>query len=124
MTQTIEGAFKGPNVVRFLKHLMRQIPSKLTIIWDDASIHRSKKIKSFLKDGAVGRLQLERLPVAACELNVDEGVWGWLKNDLANVCCRTKAQLKACLRRSIRKLRYRTETIFGFIKRTGLSLDL
>ena len=28
-----ERAFKGEDVVRFLKHLMRQIPSKLLIIW-------------------------------------------------------------------------------------------
>ena len=27
-------AFKGEDVVRFLKHLMRQIPGKLLIIWD------------------------------------------------------------------------------------------
>jgi hypothetical protein len=29
-----ERAFKGEEVVRFLKHLMSQIESKLLIIWD------------------------------------------------------------------------------------------
>jgi hypothetical protein len=28
-----ERAFKGEDVVRFLKHLMRQIPGKLLVIW-------------------------------------------------------------------------------------------
>lgn len=124
MTQTKEGAFKSPDVVKFLKHLLRQIPGKLTVIWDGASIHRSKEIKAFLKEGAASRLWLEKLPTATCELNADEGVWGWLKNDMANICCRNLAQLKAHLRRSIRRLRSRTDTLFGFIRRTGLELDL
>src|SRR3712207_1653334 len=29
-----ERAFKGEDAVRFLKHLMRQIPGKLLVIWD------------------------------------------------------------------------------------------
>jgi DDE superfamily endonuclease len=35
-----ERAFKGEDVVRFLKHLMRQIPGKLLVIWDGSPIHR------------------------------------------------------------------------------------
>lgn len=124
MTQTKEGAFKGVDVVRFLKHLLRQIPGKVTVIWDGASIHRCKEIKRFLKEGASARLWLEKLPPAACDLNADEGVWGWLKNDMANICCRNLEQLKRHLRHSIRKLRSRAKTIFGFISRTGLELDL
>jgi len=35
-----ERAFKGEDVVRFLKHLLRQIPAKLLVIWDGSPIHR------------------------------------------------------------------------------------
>ena len=35
-----ERSFKGEDVVRFLKHLLRQIPGKLLIIWDGSPIHR------------------------------------------------------------------------------------
>jgi hypothetical protein len=35
-----ERAFKGEDAVRFLKHLMRQIPGKLLVIWDGSPIHR------------------------------------------------------------------------------------
>ena len=35
-----ERAFKGKDVVRFLKHLMRQIPGKLLVVWDSSPIHR------------------------------------------------------------------------------------
>jgi len=55
-------AFKGEDVVRFLKHLMRQIPGKLLIIWDGSPIHRGAAVKDFLASGASLRLQLEQLP--------------------------------------------------------------
>lgn len=45
-------AFKGPDVVRFLKHALRQIPGKLLIVWDGSPIHRSKAVKEFLAEGA------------------------------------------------------------------------
>ena len=51
-----ERAFKGEDVVRFLKHLMRQIPGKLLIIWDGSPIHRSRAVKDFLASGASRRL--------------------------------------------------------------------
>jgi hypothetical protein len=58
-----ERAFKGPDVVRFLKHALGQIPGKLLVVWDGSPIHRSKVVKEFLKSGATSsRLQLEQLP--------------------------------------------------------------
>ena len=35
-------AFRGEDAVRFLKHLMRQIPGKLLVIWDGSPIHRGR----------------------------------------------------------------------------------
>jgi hypothetical protein len=46
-------AFKGPDVVRFLEHALRQIPGKLLVIWDGYPIHRGQAVKAFLP---VGRL--------------------------------------------------------------------
>ena len=57
-----ERAFKGEDVVRFLKHLMRQIPLKLLVVWDGSAIHRGGALKEFLASGAAGRMQLEQLP--------------------------------------------------------------
>lgn len=65
-----ERAFKGPpDVGRFLKHALRQIPRKLLVVWDGSPIHRSKVVKRFLAEGAAGRLQLEQLPGYAPEMN-------------------------------------------------------
>src|SRR5215207_3490323 len=71
---------KAEDAVRFLKHLMGQIPCKLLVIWDGSPIHRGGALKDFLSSGAArGRVQLEQLPGYAPDLNPDEGVWKHLK---------------------------------------------
>jgi transposase len=60
--------------VRFLKHLMRQIPLKLLVVWDGSPIHRGRAVKDFLSSGAAGRVQLEQLPGYAPDLNPEEGI--------------------------------------------------
>jgi DDE superfamily endonuclease len=62
-------AFKGEDAVRFLKHLMRQIPGKLLVIWDGSPIHRGGAVKDFLASGAASRLQLEQLPGYALRIS-------------------------------------------------------
>ena len=80
-------AFKGEDAVRFLKHLMRQIPGKLLVVWDGSPIHRGGVVKDFLASGASWRLQLEQLPGYAPDLNPEEGIWKHLKCvELKNLC--------------------------------------
>ncbi len=55
-------AFRGAQVVRFLKHLLRQMSGTLLVIWDGAPIHRSKVVKAFLAEGGAARLWLVQLP--------------------------------------------------------------
>jgi hypothetical protein len=62
-------AFKGEDVVRFLKHLMGQIPGKLLIIWDGSPIHRGGAVKDFLASGAASRVQLEQLPFSTHQIS-------------------------------------------------------
>jgi hypothetical protein len=69
-----ERAFKGEDAVGFLKHLMRQIPGKLLVVWDGSPIHRGRAVKDFLASGAARRVQLEQLPGYAPDLNPDEGI--------------------------------------------------
>jgi hypothetical protein len=65
-----ERAFKGEDVVRFLKHLMRQIPDKLLVIWDGSPIHRGGALKDFLSSGASRRLKLEQLPFSTPPISI------------------------------------------------------
>ena len=41
-------AYKGPDVVEFLKQLLAEIPGKLLVIWDGAPIHRCRAVKERL----------------------------------------------------------------------------
>jgi transposase len=118
-----ERAFKGEDVVRFLKHLMRQIPGKLLIIWDGSPIHRGGAVKDFLASGAARRVQLEQLPGYAPDLNPDEGIWKHLKCvELKNLCCESLAQLKVELRKAKERLRHKRSVILGCIRQPGFEV--
>lgn len=113
-------AFKGPDVVRFLKHVVCQIGGKLLIIWDGAPIHRDKAVKAFLAAAAKGQLRLEVLPGYAPDLNPDEGVWNHLKYvELRNVSCHDQGELRHELRLAIARLRQKPDLIRSFLKQCG-----
>jgi transposase len=117
-------SFKGDDVVRFLKHLLHQIPGKLLIIiWDGSPIHRSRAVKDFLASGASSRVQLEQLPGYAPDLNPDEGVWKHLKCvELKNLCCQSLAQLRVELRKAKERLRHKKHVILGCIRQPGFEV--
>jgi transposase len=118
-----ERAFKGEDVVRFLKHLLRQIPGKLLIIWDGSPIHRGGAVKDFLASGASRRLKLEQLPGYAPDLNPDEGIWKHLKYvELKNLCCKSLAELKVELRKAKERLRHKRDVILGCIRQPGFEV--
>jgi transposase len=118
-----ERAFKGEDVVRFLKHALHQIPGKLLVIWDGSPIHRSKVVKEFLQEGAATRLKLEQLPGYAPELNPDEGIWKHLKYvELKNVCCRSLSELREELRKAKERLRHKRYVILGCIRQPGFEV--
>src|SRR5215208_6853081 len=118
-----ERAFKGEDVVRFLKHLMRQIEGKLLVIWDGAPIHHGRAVKDFLASGAARRVQLERLPGCAPDLNPDEGIWKHLKYvELKNLCCESLAELKIELRKAKERLRHKRDVILGCIRQPGFEV--
>ncbi len=98
-------AFRGPAIVGFLRHLLRQVRGKLLVIWDGAPIHHCQPVKDFLAAGAAKRLHLERLPGYTPELNPDEGVWNLLKRkELKNRCCQDLDELHWELGLAIRRL--------------------
>ena len=118
-----ERAFKGEDAARFLKHLLRQIPGKLLVIWDGSPIHRGRAVKDFLGSGTSHRLQLEQLPGYAPDLNPDEGVWRYLKCvELKNLCCQNLAELKVELRKAKERLRHKRDVILGCIRQPGFEV--
>jgi transposase len=113
-------AFRSPEVVRFLQHLLQRISGKLLVIWDGAPIHRGKPIKAFLAQGAAKRLRLEQLPGYAPDLNPDEGIWAYLKYvELRNVCCTDLHDLQRHLRLATARLRHKRHVIRGLVSHAG-----
>lgn len=116
LRQVQDRSLRAPDVVRFLRHLLRHIPGKLLVIWDRASIHRAQAVKDFLAQGGAARLYLAQLPAYAPELNPDEGIWQYLKRvELRNVCCDDLAELRLELRLATARLRHKHAVLHGCI---------
>jgi transposase len=118
-----ERAFRGPEVVRFLQHLLRHIEGQILVIWDGAPIHRAQPVKDFLAQGAAARLQLEPLPGYAPDLNPDEGIWHYLKHvELRNLCCADLSELRGELRLAVQRLRHKAAVLRGCITECGYAV--
>ena len=75
------------------------------MVLDNAGIHKSKAVTSFVAGEA--RLSLRYLPPYAPELNPIELVWAYVKrNILGNFCARTLKELKARLKVGWQLVRY------------------
>lgn len=121
--QTQDHSYKGPDVVRFLQLLTREIPGKLLVIWDGAPIHHGKAVKAFLTKGGARRIHLERLPAYAPELNPQEGVWNLLKRaELKNVCCLDMQHIQREVRRAKERLRHRRSVLCQCFAHAGCLL--
>jgi transposase len=115
-----ERAYRGADVVGFLKHLAGHVAGKLLVIWDGAPIHLSRVVKEYLRNGAAHRIHLEQLPGYAPELNPAEGIWNYLKRvELKNLCCQSISHLNYELRKAADRLRHKTQIILGCIKQPG-----
>ena len=100
-----EKAYRGVDVVGFLKHLARHITGKLLVLWDGAPINRSQAVKEYLSNGTAHRIHLEQLPGYAPELNPAEGIWSYLRRvELKNLCCQSISHLHYELRKAVDRL--------------------
>lgn len=120
-SQVHEKAISNAEVIRFWKHLLRHIPSKLLTVWDGAMIHRSEAIQQFLKDGAGARTHLERFPGYAPERDPGEGIWRHLKRvEMRNLCCRDLQERRRELRAACQPLRQKPQIIRSCLRHSTL----
>jgi transposase len=118
--QTQDHAYRSPDVVRFLRVLLRKIHGKLLVIWDGAPIHRGQPVKDFLRMGAARRLHLEQLPGYAPELNPVEGLWNYLKRiELGNLCCADLPALGLAIRRAKERVRHKRHVLRACVVQCG-----
>jgi transposase len=118
--QVDEHAISKVEVVRFLRHLLRQIAGKLLVVWDGLPAQRSRLVKQFLAEGAAERLHLVQLPAYAPDLNPVEGLWNHLKRvQLGNMCCAHLPQLRQELRKAVERVRHSTTLISHLFQQPG-----
>lgn len=110
-------AFKGCSVVVFLKGLLAFAKKKILVIWDGASIHRSREVKSFLASMQDDEVWLERIPPYSPELNADEQVWNHLKAVLLkNTCAHNLKELESYIKYAMGIIEESPELICSFFK--------
>jgi transposase len=114
------GSIRGPQVIEFLTHLLRHIPGQLLVIWDGLPAHRSRLVQGWAA-GQRTRLELERLPAYAPELNPVEYLWGyWKQHELPNFCPKNFVELSYHARRALRRMRRRPALICSFWRQAKL----
>jgi transposase len=111
-----EKPWNSDGVAGFLKHLLRLLPGLLLLFWDGSPIHRGPAVRALLASPEGARIQVERLPAYAPDLNPAEYVWGHLKHaDLKNVTCHSLPELRVRLDAATRRLRQRPHVISAFV---------
>jgi transposase len=111
-------SFKGPNVKRFLQHLLLQLRGPIILLWDRGQIHRHHQVKAFLQ--AHPRLSVEEFPGYAPELNPAEYVWCQTDPALANSAPEELDELKPMLVAAKRRLRRSQDLLWSCIYASDL----
>jgi len=114
---------KAPDVIEFVRHLLRHIRGSVIVLWDRSNSHRAAIVKRFLRERSA-RLAVEWLPAYAPELNPDEHVWGLLKHHrLANHGLRTLDELHRRLHYHMARLRSRQRLLWACVRASDLPLE-
>ncbi|MCI4343644.1 MAG: IS630 family transposase [Thermoplasmata archaeon] len=115
-----EESIRGPQVVAFLRHLLRHTRRRpIMVFWDNGPHHRSNLVNEFLETHP--RLEVHRFPGYSPELNPDEWVWSHLKNhELASYAPHDVRELRRGVRLGVMRMRDRPALIRSFVEATHL----
>ncbi len=115
-----EDSIRGPQVVAFLRHLLRHVRRRpIMVFWDSGPHHRSKVVRAFLEGHP--RLEVHRFPGYSPELNPDEWVWSHLKkHELASYAPHDVKELRHGLHLGVMRIRDRPQLIRTFVRAAHL----
>jgi len=70
--------------LRFLENVLVKYPEgKIVMILDNSKVHHAKLLEEFL-DKNSARISLIFLPPYSPKMNIIEGLWGWMKDEVIN----------------------------------------
>jgi transposase len=111
----------GLHTIEFLGHLLRQTGRELLVVWDGSPIHRRHEVQEFLAGPSGKRIQVERLPPYAPDLNPQEWVWNYLKQvELRNLACLDLEELHEQFHLALARLRQKKYLARSFFAGAGL----
>lgn len=115
--------FKQQGLTRFLDNLWADSQDNLLVVWDGASSHKSKTVKSYLakQNEEKPRIWLENTPPYSPELNPIEQAWGWIKREMANQFYKTTKELKIAVTKKLDELKENKSLIKSFFKHKALA---
>lgn len=114
---------RSPQVVKFLRQLLRHVRGSVIVVWDRSNTHRSKETQQYLHRQP--RLHVELLPAYAPDLNPQEQIWGHTKtNGLANDCPDNTTELANTAAKTFAETASNQKLLRGLFKHTKLPLRL
>ena len=75
-----DGKLNAASFVLFLQNFMEGQSGKVFLVLDGHPAHKAKVVQRYV-ESLEGRLELHPLPTYAPDLNPDEFVWGYMKNN-------------------------------------------
>ena len=108
-----EDKFDAKVFLFFLEKVINHYPTgKIVMILDNSKIHHAKLIQPFL-NAHKKRLQLVFLPPHSSQLNLNEGLWRWLKDSVIyNVFFSSTSEIKLAVRQFVQhKITYKQQLI-------------
>jgi transposase len=94
---------KAPEVICFLRHLLKHLRGHVFLVWDGGTCHRAMLTREYITKHP--RLHVFRFPAYSPELNPDEFVWNNLKTATANCNPVDTGHLKRLLHPPLQRLR-------------------
>ena len=90
----LEGNSNSGTSVDFLMQLREKHPGPLRVIWDNAPAHRGEAVREYLRMTGLG-LRLVNLPGYSPDLNADEAIWSWAREEATgNLCLGSRAAVQ------------------------------
>jgi len=110
---------RGPQVLRFLRHLARHVRGPVILVWDRGNPHKHQLVRAWLATHP--RWNIVWFPPYAPELNPVELLWGYLKyGRLANFAPDTVDEIRSHVRRERRRLGRRPQLLRSFFRHSAL----
>jgi transposase len=110
---------RGPQVLRFLRHLARHVRGPVILVWDRGNPHKHALVRAWLTRHP--RWTAVWFPPYAPELNPVELLWGYRKyGRLANVAPDTVDAIRTHVRRERRRLDRHPQRLRSFFRHSAL----